>query len=95
MLPGFDKQTGCQPAAQLHRSVRRRHQGHLEWVGEAWTRGDYPSQFNLDPSGTFLYVCNQRSDQITAFRIDKETGLLTFTGQYTPVGTPLRIPFLA
>lgn len=47
------------------------------------------------PACTFLYVCNQRSDQITAFRIDKETGLLTFTGQYTPVGTPLRIPFLA
>lgn len=69
--------------------------GHLEWVGEAWTRGDYPSQFNLDPSGTFLYACNQRSDQITSFRIDKETGLLTFTGRYTPVGTPLCITFLA
>jgi 6-phosphogluconolactonase len=70
-------------------------QGHLEWVGEAWTRGDYPSHFNLDPSGTFLYACNPRSDQITSFRIDKETGLLTFTGRYTPVGTPLCITFLA
>ena len=87
------------PAAnRLHNSIAVfavGTQGHLEWVGGAWTRGDYPSLFNLDPSGTFPYVCNQRSDQITSFRIDKETGLLAFTGRYTPIGTPPCIPFLA
>jgi 6-phosphogluconolactonase len=67
--------------------------GKLKWVGEAPTLGDYPPQFNIDPSGNFLYVCNQRSDQITSFRIDKRTGLLKFTGQYTPVGTPTCIAF--
>jgi 6-phosphogluconolactonase len=67
--------------------------GKLKWVGEAPTLGDYPPQFNIDPSGNFLYVCNQRSDQITSFRIDKRTGLLKFTGQYTPVGTPTCIIF--
>jgi 6-phosphogluconolactonase (cycloisomerase 2 family) len=68
-------------------------QGHLGWVGEAWTQGDYPSQVNLDPSGTFLYACNQRSDQITSFRMYEETGLLTFTRRSTPVDTPLCITF--
>jgi 6-phosphogluconolactonase len=67
--------------------------GRLNHIGETSTLGDYPSQFNLDPSGTFLYACNQRSDHITSFRIDKKTGLLTFTGQYTPVGGPACIIF--
>ncbi len=67
--------------------------GKLKQIGETPTLGDYPPQFNIDPSGTFLYACNQRSDQITSFRIDKRTGLLSFTGQYTPVGTPTCIIF--
>jgi len=67
--------------------------GKLKQLGETPTLGDYPCQFNIDPSGTFLYACNQRSDQITSFRIDKRTGLLNFTGQYTPVGTPTCIIF--
>ena len=67
--------------------------GHLKHVADTPTFGDYPPQFNIDPSGNFLFVCNQRSDQITWFRIDKRTGLLHFTGQYTPVGTPTCIIF--
>ena len=63
-------------------------------MGDTLTQGDYPSYFTLAPGGKFLYACNQRSDQITSFRIDRKTGMLTFTGQYTPVGTPLCITFL-
>ena len=69
--------------------------GTLTFAGEAWTRGDYPRSFNIDPSGSFLYSCNQRADAIAAFRVEKKTGGLTFTGQYTPVGTPAIIIFLA
>ncbi|MGD0128463.1 MAG: lactonase family protein [Terriglobia bacterium] len=69
-------------------------EGKLTWVSETWTRGDYPRHFNIDPTGNFLYVCNQRSDAITTFRVDRETGSLTFTGHYTPVGTPAIIIFL-
>jgi 6-phosphogluconolactonase len=68
--------------------------GTLTFVGETWTRGDYPRGFNIDPTGNFLYSCNQRSDAITTFRINRKTGNLTFTGQYTPVGTPAIIIFL-
>ena len=68
--------------------------GALAFAGEAWTRGDYPRSFNIDPSGNFLYSCNQRADAIAAFRVNRKTGELTFTGQYTPVGTPAIIIFL-
>ncbi|MGA2255294.1 MAG: lactonase family protein [Thermoguttaceae bacterium] len=69
--------------------------GVLTLLGEQWTRGDYPRSFGIDPSGSFLFSCNQRSDAIAAFHRDKNTGELTFTGQYTPVGTPAIIVFLA
>ena len=68
--------------------------GTLTFVAEEWTRGDYPRSFNFDPTGNFLYSCNQRADNITAFRIDRKTGGLSFTGLYTPVGNPSIIVFL-
>lgn len=68
--------------------------GTLAFSGEEWTRGDYPRSFNIDPTGNFLFCCNQRADAITTFRINRKTGSLTFTGQYTPVGTPSIIVFL-
>ena len=69
--------------------------GALTFAGEEWTRGDYPRSFNIDPAGNFLYSCNQRADAIACFRINRQTGGLTFTGQYTPVGTPAIIIFLS
>jgi 6-phosphogluconolactonase len=68
--------------------------GTLTWVGEEWTRGDYPRSFAIDPSGRFLFSCNQRSDAIASFRINPKSGALAFTGQYTPVGSPAHLVFL-
>ena len=68
--------------------------GTLTFLGEEWTRGDYPRSFNFDPTGTFLYSCNQRGDNITTFRMDRKSGALAFTGHYTPVGNPSIIVFL-
>jgi 6-phosphogluconolactonase len=84
-------------ANRLHDSIVRFSigvEGTLTWIGEEWTRGDYPRSFTIDPSGAFLFSCNQRSDVITSFRIDRRSGALTFTGQYTPVGSPAQILFL-
>ena len=41
-----------------------------------------------------LNVCNQRADNVTAFRVNRRTGALSFTGHYTPVGNPSHIVFL-
>lgn len=68
--------------------------GTLKYLGEEWTRGNYPRSFSFDPTGQFLYCCNQRSDNVTQFRVDRQTGALHFTGQYTPVGNPSHIVFL-
>jgi 6-phosphogluconolactonase len=68
--------------------------GTLTYVAEEWTHGDYPRSFNFDPTGKFLYCCNQRGDNITVFRVNRQTGGLTFTGHYAPVGNPSSIVFL-
>ena len=68
--------------------------GTLTHLADEPTRGNYPRSFNLDPTGEFFYCCNQRGDNVTVFRVDPKTGLLQFTGQYTPVGNPSIIVFL-
>jgi 6-phosphogluconolactonase len=68
--------------------------GTLAWRGEEWTRGNHPRAFNWDPTGKFFYVCNQFADAITTFRLNRETGAITFTGRYTPVPSPASIIFL-
>ena len=68
--------------------------GELAWVADEWTRGDYPRSFNFDPTGQFLYSCNQRADNIAVFRVDRDTGRLEFTGHYAAVGNPSHIVFL-
>ena len=69
-------------------------QGELTFLGEEWTHGNYPRSFAFDPTGQFLYCCNQRGDNVAVFRVNRKTGGLDFTGHYTPVGNPSCIVFL-
>jgi 6-phosphogluconolactonase len=99
----FTSEVRISPDARLVYAANRLHDtiawfsigdtGGLTFAGEEWTRGDYPRSFTVDPTGGFLYTCNQRSDAIACFRVNRQTGALTFTGQYTPVGTPAIIVF--
>ena len=68
--------------------------GELTYRGEEWTRGDYPRSFNFDPTGRFLFCCNQRADHVTVFEVDRNSGGLNFTGHYAAVGNPSCIVFL-
>ncbi|MBV8882011.1 MAG: beta-propeller fold lactonase family protein [Planctomycetaceae bacterium] len=68
--------------------------GELTHVADEWTRGNYPRSFSFAPGGCFLYCCNQRGDTVAAFRVDRESGALTFTGHYAAVGNPSMIAFL-
>jgi 6-phosphogluconolactonase (cycloisomerase 2 family) len=68
--------------------------GELAYLGEEWTRGDYPRSFNFDPSGRFFYCCNQRADNVAVFQVNRQTGGLSFTGDYAAVGNPSMIVFL-
>jgi 6-phosphogluconolactonase len=83
-------------ANRLHNSIGAfaiRWTGHLAHLDDTPTQGDYPNHMAIEPSGRFLYVCNQRSDQITSFRVNGGTGRLSFTGVYKPLGTPMCIVF--
>ncbi len=82
---------------RLHDSIAIisvRKDGRVDWTGEEWVQADYPRSFAIDPTGNFLFSCNQRGDSITSFRIDRRSGALRFTGQFLPVGSPANITFL-
>jgi 6-phosphogluconolactonase len=81
---------------RLHDSIAYysvRNDGRLAYEGEEWTRGNYPRSFAFDPTGEFLYCCNQRADHVTVFEVNRELGRLSFTGQYVPVGNPSCVTF--
>ena len=63
--------------------------GKLTSIGQQPTMGKAPRNFNFDPSGNFLLVANQDSDNIIIFKRDKATGLLTDTGKKIEVGNPV------
>ena len=58
-------------------------------MGHQSTLGKTPRNFNFDPTGNFLLVANQNSDEIVIFKVDKITGLLTDTQQRIKVGKPV------
>jgi 6-phosphogluconolactonase len=63
--------------------------GKLTLIGHQSTLGKTPRNFNFDPSGNFLLVANQNSDEVVIFKIDKATGLLSDTGKRISVGNPV------
>jgi len=84
-------------ANRLHDSImifKVLRNGKLEAVGDEWVRADYPRDLCIDPAGRFLYSCNQKGDSITSFRIGQADGLLRFTGNFEPVGSPAVMAFL-
>src|SRR5204862_4151628 len=68
--------------------------GTLKYLGEEWTRGNYPRSFNFDPTGQFHYCCNQRGDNLATFAVNRQSGTLKFTGHYTAVGNPSIVVFV-
>lgn len=63
--------------------------GKLTSVGFQPTLGIMPRNFNFDPSGNFLLVAHQQSDDVVIFKVDKKTGLLTDTNKRINVGSPV------
>ncbi|MXV44578.1 beta-propeller fold lactonase family protein [Saccharibacter sp. 17.LH.SD] len=68
--------------------------GTLTLQDEVWMHADYGRAMMFDPSGTFLFCANQRSDAVTSFRVNRATGRPTFTNQFTPVGSPTTFAFM-
>ena len=56
--------------------------------------GDHPREFSLDPSGKFLLIANQKSNQIVVIARDTQTGQLGKTVQKLPIDAPSDLKFL-
>ncbi|MFN8207963.1 MAG: lactonase family protein [Bacteroidales bacterium] len=68
--------------------------GILSLLGHQSTAGKSPRNFAIDPSGSFLLVANQKSNNIVVYKINQGTGLLEETGFSTAVPAPVCLVFL-
>jgi 6-phosphogluconolactonase len=68
--------------------------GRLTVAGYQSTMGKTPRNFNFDPTGNYLLVANQNSDDIVVFKISHQTGLLTDTGKRIEVGSPVCVKWI-
>ena len=57
---------------------RNSQTGTLEKIQNEDVHGNWPRNFTLDPTGQFLLVANQKSNNISVFKIDQSTGKLSF-----------------
>jgi 6-phosphogluconolactonase (cycloisomerase 2 family) len=56
--------------------------------------GKEPREFSFDPSGHFVLIANQKSNQIVTVRVDPKTGLLGETVQKVDFDSPSDFRFL-
>jgi len=68
--------------------------GELQLLGHQPVKGKTPRNFVIDPSGAFVLIANQNSDNVVAFQIDEQTGLLKDTGIEISVPNPVCLKFL-
>lgn len=67
--------------------------GKLSFVGRHSSLGKTPRNFVIDPSGRFLLVANQNSNNIVVLKRDTKTGLLRNTGEQIKVWNPVCLKF--
>jgi 6-phosphogluconolactonase len=63
--------------------------GLLKSVGFQSTLGKTPRNFVIDPSGNYLLVANQDSDNVVVFKRNKQTGGLLATGREIKIPNPV------
>ncbi|HVN56768.1 MAG TPA: lactonase family protein [Bacteroidales bacterium] len=52
-----------------------RNDGSLQLTGQTGCGGNWPRNFTIDPSGKFMLVGNQKSNNIAVFKIDEKNGM--------------------
>ncbi|MDO9633871.1 MAG: lactonase family protein [Paludibacter sp.] len=67
--------------------------GKLTLKQQIPTGGIAPRNFSLTPDGKYLFIGNQRSDQIVIMKRDKKSGALSVTGKSIQVGAPVCLIF--
>ena len=67
--------------------------GKLSFVETVSTLGRGPRNFNIAPSGKYLLVAHQYTNDVVIFNRNKKTGKLTDSGKRINVGTPVCLIF--
>jgi len=67
--------------------------GELTFVDRKSTGGKGPRNFVIDPTGKYLLVANQNSDNIYVFQLDEATGKLIRVVSRIEVGNPVCLKF--
>ncbi|WP_213877418.1 lactonase family protein [Pseudomonas sp. dw_358] len=68
--------------------------GALKQIQVRSVEGTEPREFTYDPSGKFLLIANQKSNQIVVVRLDTKTGHLGETVQKFDIDAPSDVKFL-
>ncbi|RMQ96442.1 hypothetical protein ALP94_00111 [Pseudomonas savastanoi pv. glycinea] len=68
--------------------------GQLKEVQRRSVEGVEPREFRIDPSGHFMLIANQKSNQIVTVKVDPKTGLLGDTVQKLDFDSPSDFRFL-
>jgi 6-phosphogluconolactonase len=67
--------------------------GRLTPAGRTTCGGNWPRNFVIDPSGKYILVGNQKSGNISLFRIDEKSGIPVDTGKDYKLATPACLKF--
>lgn len=66
----------------------------LRVIGWYSACGRAPRDFTIDPSGRFLIVATQDSDNLAVYEIDSQTGELSLATERYSIGTPVCLAFV-
>jgi 6-phosphogluconolactonase (cycloisomerase 2 family) len=72
-----------------------RASGELKELQRRSVEGIEPREFSIDPSGKFVLIANQKSNQIVVLKRDPATGMLGETVQKFDIDAPSDVKFLA
>lgn len=67
--------------------------GKLDFVARVSTLGDGPRNFAIDPTGNFLLVAHQYTNDVVVFKRDQATGKLSDTGKRISLCAPVCLIF--
>lgn len=67
--------------------------GKLQLAGQTSTLGKGPRNFAIDPSGNFLLIAHQYSNEVVVFKRNKATGALADTGKRIALYSPVCLVF--
>jgi 6-phosphogluconolactonase len=67
--------------------------GSLKLSGHVTCGGNWPRNFTIDPSGSYLLIGNEKSDSIALLKINASSGMPSFKGQKFKSGAPACLKF--